>query len=425
MYKGTMYFVSCRQLEELGYNVPLHTKEGSYKAANEWWTKKLALLNSAPASDRLANSYTDEQLDELIQKGRAAEAMQQAKLAVKIMGKITDLPEENEIRERLVDTLCHSDPDNIYNLDAQLRDKPFQKKLTIVYQKERFLNVELARGKASSTYKGLAFMLGQACKCPAVRLEMAVSDITNSTITDLYVWLRGTSGFAERSQQRIFMHFKRFVKWLWSENLLELPRNLDNRQFSFDAQPAAIPTYPLEQVRQVIASLPDRLKLYALMGANMGMTAVDIGQLRRDEWQGRRIIRKRSKTRKQKSVPIVNYPLWEETRALLERFTGTHAELVLSTQTGKPLWSNEPGKHKINRISELWVDRSVPIPLKAFRSIGANLLSQHREYVAVKKVYLGHAPSEIADKHYANYGQELFDEAVLWLHDQIFHTSTN
>ena len=45
----------------------------------------------------------------------------------------------------------------------------------------------------------------------------------------------------------------------------------------------------------------------------------------------------------------------------------------------------------------------------------ATLLSDNKEYHGCKFLYLGHAPSSIADKNYTPAAQKTFDEAMEWL----------
>jgi hypothetical protein len=61
-----------------------------------------------------------------------------------------------------------------------------------------------------------------------------------------------------------------------------------------------------------------------------------------------------------------------------------------------------------------------PIRLKALRSVSADLLKSNKEYAHFADLFLGHAPSKMGEKHYYTYGQEHFDEAVMWLRGQFF-----
>jgi hypothetical protein len=49
------------------------------------------------------------------------------------------------------------------------------------------------------------------------------------------------------------------------------------------------------------------------------------------------------------------------------------------------------------------------------KKTSATLLRGHREYGGVYDLFLGHAPTKIADRHYAKAPQELLDDAVSWL----------
>jgi len=62
-----------------------------------------------------------------------------------------------------------------------------------------------------------------------------------------------------------------------------------------------------------------RTRLYILLMLNTGCTQVDISELKQSEvdWQRGRITRKRSKTAKHESAPVVEYPLWQETFVLI------------------------------------------------------------------------------------------------------------
>jgi hypothetical protein len=117
----------------------------------------------------------------------------------------------------------------------------------------------------------------------------------------------------EQSQFKCFSYFKRFIRFLWEEELLELPRNFGSRQFDFDRRAKQVKVYSIEQVREMLNSLPQRFRLYSCLALNCGMLGVDMGMLRHEELHGNRIIRKRTKPRKRKDTPTVNYLLWPET----------------------------------------------------------------------------------------------------------------
>jgi hypothetical protein len=99
----------------------------------------------------------------------------------------------------------------------------------------------------------------------------------------------------------------------------------------------AISSWPLDTVKSAIKNLPDRLRLYAFLGLNAGMTNVDIGALRKDMVGAGYLTRRRVKTGGNENVPTVMYELWPETAALLDAFKSTHDDLWLVSDAGTPL----------------------------------------------------------------------------------------
>lgn len=56
-------------------------------------------------------------------------------------------------------------------------------------------------------------------------------------------------------------------------------------------------------------------------------------------------------------------------------------------------------------------------PLKHLRKTSSTILQRkHPQFV---DLFLGHAAASMADRHYARYDQDGFDEAVMWLRDQL------
>jgi integrase len=156
------------------------------------------------------------------------------------------------------------------------------------------------------------------------------------------------------------------------------------------------------------------------------MTQKDIADLDMSEldWETGRIIRKRSKTKNEENVPIVNYLLWPETLRLLrqeqcENETGR----VLLNEKGNPLWFEEVaegGKLKKNDNVKSAFDRlkrktGIDKPLKSLKKTSASMLRNHPKYASLEDLFLGHAPQRMSDKHYAANPETLFDEAIAWL----------
>lgn len=77
-----------------------------------------------------------------------------------------------------------------------------------------------------------------------------------------------------------------------------------------------------QEIRRMLKESTGRTKLSICLILNCGMTQKDVADIRKSEvdFDAGRIIRKRSKTEKFKSVPTVNYLLWPETLRLMKQF---------------------------------------------------------------------------------------------------------
>jgi integrase len=219
---------------------------------------------------------------------------------------------------------------------------------------------------------------------------------------------------------------RKFLRGLASLGLIPVPPNLLDR-LRFKASVRDIPMPDAAEISRVIGEAPGQLKLHMLLMLNCGFTQVDISDLRQDEvdWERGRIRRKRSKTRDQESVPVVDDPLWAGTFSLLRKYRQGDGELALRTESGRA-WVRDSidssgRRHKVDVIASNYAHLrrrlSTPVLLKSLRKAGASLLADHREYAPFKERYLGHALASIADRHYVagGAGQEHFDEAIRWL----------
>jgi hypothetical protein len=250
---------------------------------------------------------------------------------------------------------------------------------------------------------------------------MDIKELNEARVEAVFLWMKELPYLAPTKKKR-WGFFKRLVRYCWETRAIELPRNLESRAFRFKVQPKAVRTYTGAEVRECLGGLTPQMRLYAMLGLNCGMTNVDIGNLRKDQIKGGRLVRKRVKTMRHDHVPTVSYPLWPETQQLLKECLSDHSELALTSSDRTSLYSSRfegGGTRKKDLLSKAWSRAEVSIPLKAFRSIAATLLESHATYGRYKGHFLGHAPKSIADKHYAAPSPELFDQAVNWLRDQI------
>lgn len=182
-------------------------------------------------------------------------------------------------------------------------------------------------------------------------------------------------------------------------------------------------TYPLKQVRDTLAGLPEIMRLYALLGLNCGMTNVDIGNLKHDMVKDGYLTRRRVKTGDRLNVPTVSYKLWPETLELLYKHKSNHPTLWLVSQDGTPLYSTrmEGGKVKAKDLVSLKWKRygKCPIPIAKFRNIASTLLGSHELYRQDGELFLGQTPKTVKTIHYEAPSQEVFDKATAWLHDKL------
>lgn len=410
MYKGKLYVVSCEQLK-----APLPTKAASYRLANAWWEKKLAELTAPSPEQRARDSFKIIDLEERI--ARAQREIETSRRLMYELGYKPKVVKGHDLRTARLTLDGHADLDSLSQAMTELEGKPVQLDQSLTKQTERFLEIEKARGRKPRTHQDLTAFIHKAMRCPS--LPEDASKISEQTISALYAWLRNDSGMAGFSQFKCFSFFKRFVAWLYGQRIIERPRNLDSRQFTFDTAAKAVKTRPVEEVRTMLKKLPDRLRLYAYLALNCAMLGIDMAMLRHDELKGDRIERKRTKTERHESTPVVSYLLWPETLALLNKYPRTHPEYVLTGKTGTPLV--RPGKKgRTDLVGLQWRRGKVKIPLKTLRSHAADLLKEGGYDLQMQQVFLCHAPGTVAERHYVNYPQQKLDEAVTWLRVQYF-----
>jgi hypothetical protein len=121
-------------------------------------------------------------------------------------------------------------------------------------------------------------------------------------------------------------------------------------------------------------------------------------------------------------VPEVDYPLWDRTFSLLKRFRSGSERCLLTT--GKRLVEEwlDPDEKKLKSndavtmcYQRLQKKTGVRSPLGSIRKRSASLLESLKVYARFRDVFLGHAPKDLGEKHYAETAREMFDEAIRWL----------
>ncbi len=235
-------------------------------------------------------------------------------------------------------------------------------------------------------------------------------------------------GWSASYAHDVFSAAKTFIRWLAERETVPLPKNIGSKQFTFGSATQAISTWSVDDYKRAVDAAPDLLKLALLLMANCGMTQKDISDLLDDEvgWAKGRITRKRSKTAGEENVPVVSYPLWPLTFKLLKQFRSGQ-ERVLLAEDGQPYQRvnlNDAGNRvKTDRFASSFIRfrkrLDLPKSLKYLRKLGATLLGSHKDYGRFSSYFLGHSPRTLADRFYVAPSQELFDEAVMWLGQQL------
>lgn len=207
-----------------------------------------------------------------------------------------------------------------------------------------------------------------------------------------------------------------------------LPRILDAKSKALEiSRPSpGIVTYSKEEICTLLTKASRRTKLYILLALNCSMTQKDIADLQTSEvdWEAGRIVRKRSKTRDFDSVPEVSYVLWPETlRLLSQERNPADSGPVLVNANGRRLWYEEVTDDgqlkKIDNVrsafNRLRLKVKISKPFKSLKKTSATFIRNNKEYASLERLFLGHAPQSMSDRHYAQTPQTLLDAAIAWL----------
>lgn len=448
MYRGKTYTASCFTL---GCRP---TKEDSYQAANDWWRAKRAEIDGqVEASKPHADDIAEYRLrrDWCLSHGQEQEAQKWEDMARQLeedpdfliaptrrFNVIANLvfrhlqsggtlksfsekhipaesaeeydPEEIRWDERLGGLHSPNIPNDM-TVGAQVR-------AYLELEKQRLDNEEIGSDQYSMIVRCVNFFrdwIGAQSSVEVIDADRWKAFFKHlSSLTD-------SAGYKKKKMQ----HARAFIQELITDGKIPAIGNLENRKRSFKTVPTTIETFTKNEVREVVEKATGELKLQLLLMLNCGMTQIDISELAPGEidWQEGVIERKRSKTRDASAkVPTVRYRLWAETLRLLRLYghrTGSHALL----NEGKP-WVRKGGEGGGrtdgigNRYDTLQKKLSFRRPLTCLRATASSKLDEHPEHSRYAILFLGHAPSTIAAKHYVQPSQEQFDAAVRWLGQQ-------
>lgn len=406
MYRGVPYRVTCDEL-----NAP-RTKDGSYQAANDWWRKKQAELFEPDARywaqvDTVAAKVINDVLAPSLENLKSIATDYKA------------MPDRRyqRVAER-IEAYAHP------AAEAVPADK------TVGHLVELWIQAEGARyraGKLGANRLGMNRLTMNHVK-DFLGSGSAVTILNSAKWLEVYTWLAReveAGKWSVAHADRIFGMAKRFVRFCWSLELIDLPRNLDDKALSFTVPVHEVEVFNDDEVKRLLSETTGQSKLHALLMLNCGFQGMDIATLRHSEvdWTAGIITRKRTKTKGHRAVPVVRWKLWPETFALLQEWRSADPEVVLLTLKGNR-WIREELKadgklsrsDMVGRNLDYWLDRcKIKRSPKQLRATGASKLAEHPQYKFYTVYFLGHSPRGIVEKHYVKPTDREFFEALDWL----------
>ena len=448
MYRGRRYVVSCRQL---GTH---ETKDASYQAANQWWSQKrieidanlhphahrILLLQQRIAWARkngrleLIPGLTD-QLEQLEQDTSGSKFAPKPPLRLSVPsskeGEVYRLSElfvfgderrgdlatriETTIDESVWEERLSTSPPDRSSGTPQNRSVQHQVSLWLSDLKVRVDAKQFGHGEyrgQTSYIRHFVSFLGEHTLIDSIKEESwaayhldLLSRIGNGKCSPVYA-------------KKLHRSARTFVEYLVSLKKIDKPENLHDKTMKFSLPKQEIEIFSGSEITRLLTESRDTIRLMVLLALNCGMTQIDISDLSHDEvdWEGGRLKRKRSKTSDHANVPMVEYPLWPETLALLNKLRSSDPTRVLVTKSGRPWVCRTTTNNDMVRIE--FTKLQPTLSFKHLRKTAATVMGSHPEYRAYAQFFLGHAPTSVADSHYVRPSQERFDGAVRWLRDQ-------
>lgn len=438
MYKGRVYTVFC---SELDLPNDRWTELDSYQAANEWWVAKRAEIDGRagrkslpPDAESIVGKlkqkvqYAEREglgNDAAIYAGALHEAEQQVEQGDY---DLPDVDPKTLTRLRLLEQLGFTVPADLdpTTLDAVFgagelwadrlrRDKVVALSKRVGKHLDDWYRLVHRRAKPSSVtnihgyYQQFKDLRSE--KAVVLHESMDVAVLNEDRFAEVFRAI-DTQKLSPATKKKKWAYFKQFVTYLAEKGLIPLPKNFRSKLLVFRTPATSKAAPDPVAVREFLDTLPDRLKLYALLALNCGMNNVDIGKMRPGEvdWAKRTVTRKRHKTEDSERVPTVRYTLWEETFRLLTRLRSKSGDLLLLSEAGEPLYLDGKVGDKAtlyDRIKSQWRDhfkrgRKKPYTLKEFRFFGADLLKESVQFRSYRDPFLGHAPRSTGDKSYSS-----------------------
>jgi integrase len=420
MYRGKIHLVTCHAL-----GVP-PTKEQSWQAANEWWSRRRAEVDA----DRPPHPHQDA-LEEMARRRDWARAHGDDGTASEITSEIETVSSGESVPRKALWTTWEDVASDRLWADRLGRGggKVPGAKLVGV-QVGRYLEVERDRVKAGLLSASEHDIIR---RCVEHFRDFLGAETTLDKVTaDRWegYWRAVIAGPESPSyKKRRLQVAKNFLRWAAGRADFVLPGNLDDpRHRVRSGPPKPVPTWTVDEVRTVVAAATGQLKLHLLLMINCGMYQVDVADLRQAEvdWEKGTVTRVRSKTRHEASAVTVTHALWPVTFALLRQYRSGHPEWALLTgKGGRWVEKTVDGDGKLvsndSIKSNYWrLQRRLGFakPLSHLRKTSASLLETHPEFASYAPHFLGHAPRGVTDRRYVRPSQDRLDRALAWLGEQ-------
>lgn len=439
MIRGKRHRVTCRQL---GLPRSKWTKEQSLSVANEYFE---SLLNPLPAltpeaesellkiESRLKWAQEHQKDDEIQELTTQKEQIENNHFDE------TKWPDDPELEQniKVAKMFGISIPKNVPSeitkhffgseqiWQDRLADQPaIEREFSLQHHAKQF--IELAsKSQSAVTNDELKSWINRFTEHLGNQID--VRKLNKDHVTKIYFYVLDQDVY---DGGKVFRFFKRFIRYLIEQELTTPPNNLDSKLFRFQRKERAIKKHSDQFVIDCLNELPDRLKLYALLGLNCSMTVADISQLakhptykvlnntysERAYWDAKNgtITRSRYKLRRLEDPPITTYKLFNNTHQLLLKLASDDERLVLTSKNGTVLKSK--GKDLITQQFDRNKENQKHFILQSdFRSIGATAIGSNKHYKPYREMWLANKPQGITDQHYDAGEQTIMAEICDWL----------
>lgn len=303
----------------------------------------------------------------------------------------------------------------------------------VIDKKIRYQNKEIS----ISSYEQALNMLN-VVKAFFAQLQVSSLNLISETVLNDFQRLiksNANDKYSPVTIKHILRYAKWFINWAWENGKLDnLPRNI-NSFSKFKLQKVSeVDVFTMPQIKELLSHTNKRQRLYILLMANCGFSHEDISNVKAIEYDGSYIDRERTKT----DVPGKWY-LWAETVKSIEALKTTKpSEYLFLTRNGFQLTHTslkEDGKvSRANCIAvslrrEFFATSKIQALLKKWKLTRAypymfrKSIADRVEAISDRdtaQVYLAHADSSVAEKHYLTRKYEKLEIALKQIEQELF-----